>query len=60
MDRETELRTRLFELNHDITSTAPGDRQTLDRLVTEANEVRRELRILLGENDEDTTIDLPD
>lgn len=58
MDRETELRTRLFELNHDITSTATGDRQTLDRLVTEANEVRRELRILLGEDD--TTIDLPD
>ena len=58
MDRETELRTRLFELNHDITSTKTGDRQTLDRLVIEANEVRRELRILLGEHD--ATIDLPD
>ncbi len=57
MNRETELRSRLFELNHDITSTQSGDRQTLDRLVTEANAVRRELRVLLG--GDEATIDLP-
>ncbi len=56
MDRELELRTRLFELNHDITATDAGDRDTLDRLVTEANTLRRELRILLEERG--ATLDL--